>query len=73
MRTTTGATDDALAGIAGQLTVIAEQLSDLAIDRLRAAVDPEDPSAEESARLERRITRARRSVEKAAALLDGAG
>ena len=63
--------DDELSEIAGALTQIAEQLTDLAIDRLRAAMDGDDPSADESARLERRITRARRAVEKAAALLDG--
>jgi hypothetical protein len=63
--------DDELSDIAGTLTRIAEQLTDLAIDRLRAAMDSNDPSGDESARLERRITRARRAVEKAAALLDG--
>jgi len=64
-----GATEDELSIIAGQLTSIAEQLSDLAIDRLRAALDDEAPDAGEATRLERRITRARRSVEKAASLL----
>ena len=48
-----------------RLEDIAEELADLAIDRLRAAVDGNDGAAAE----ERRITRARRAVEKAANLL----
>jgi hypothetical protein len=50
-----------------RLEGIAEELADLAIDRLRAAVDGNDGAAAE----ERRITRARRAVEKAANLLGG--
>jgi hypothetical protein len=65
-----GGPADELTGIAAQLALIAEQLSDLAIDRLRAAIDPDDPEAAGAAHLERRITRARRAVEKAASLLD---
>lgn len=49
-----------------RLEGIAEELADAAIDRLRAAVDGDPDAAAE----ERRITRARRSVEKAANLLD---
>ena len=53
-----------------RLEGIADELADLAIDRLRAAVEGEADAAAE----ERRITRARRAVEKAAALLgDGTG
>ncbi len=48
-----------------RLEVIAEELADLAIDRLRAAVDGDAAAAAE----ERRLTRARRAVEKAAGLL----
>jgi hypothetical protein len=48
-----------------RLEGIAEELADLAIDRLRAAVDGNPEAAGE----ERRITRARRAVEKAAHLL----
>jgi hypothetical protein len=48
-----------------RLESIAEELADLAIDRLRAAVDGDGGAAAE----ERRITRARRAVEKAANLL----
>lgn len=50
-----------------RLEGIAEELADLAIDRLRAAVDGNEGAAAE----ERRITRARRAVEKAANLLGG--
>lgn len=50
-----------------RLEGIAEELADLAIDRLRAAVDGNEAAAAE----ERRITRARRAVEKAANLLGG--
>ena len=48
-----------------RLDGIAEELADLAIDRLRAAVDGDEGAAAE----ERRLTRARRAVEKAASLL----
>ena len=48
-----------------RLEGIAEELADVAIDRLRAAVDGNQDAAAE----ERRITRARRAVEKAAGLL----
>jgi hypothetical protein len=51
-----------------RLEGIAEELADLAIDRLRAAVDGNPDAAAE----ERRLTRARRAVEKAAALLSPA-
>ncbi len=49
-----------------RLEGIAEELADLAIERLRAAVDGDEGAAAE----ERRLTRARRAVEKAAGLLD---
>ncbi len=48
-----------------RLEGIAEELADLAIDRLRAAVDGNEGAAAE----ERSLTRARRAVEKAANLL----
>jgi hypothetical protein len=53
-----------------RLEGIAEELADLALDRLRLAAG----APAERDRLvaeERRLTRARRAVEKAAALLDG--
>jgi hypothetical protein len=49
-----------------RLEVIAEELADLAIDRLRQAVEAGATAAPAE---ERRLTRARRAVEKAAALL----
>ncbi len=52
------------------LESVAEQLADLAIDRLRQAVDASDADRTRLAAEERRLTRARRAVEKAAALLD---
>lgn len=53
-----------------RLEAISSELGDLALDRLRAALDGAegDPVAEE-----RRLTRARRAVDKAAGLLSGAG
>jgi hypothetical protein len=62
---------DDLDQLAGELQALAEQLTDRAIDRLRRATDPEDPGAAGAAAEERRITRARRAVEKAVALLAG--
>jgi hypothetical protein len=58
-----------LADLAEQLDALAEQLADLALERLRRAADPDGPGAELAAADERRITRARRAVAKAAALL----
>jgi hypothetical protein len=56
--------------VAAQLRAVAERLADLAIDRLRRATDPEEGDRQAQADEERRITRARRAVEKAATLLD---
>lgn len=55
-------TDD----LAERLASIAEELADLALDQLRRAADGDDVSEELD---ERQLTRARRSVEKAARLL----
>ena len=52
--------------IRARLEGIAEELADLAMDRLRASIEEGDPKGSED---ERRLTRARRAVEKAAALL----
>jgi predicted ABC-type ATPase len=52
--------------IRGRLEVIAEELADLAIERLRECVDA---GGTELPVDERRLTRARRAVEKAAAIL----
>jgi hypothetical protein len=64
---------DRLAELAGRLDQLAEDLADLALDRLRTAADPDNPGSAEAAAEERRITRARRSVEKAAVLLGSGG
>jgi hypothetical protein len=49
-----------------RLEDIGEALADLAMDALRSAIEEGDDDAKQR---ERRLTRARRSVEKAAALL----
>jgi hypothetical protein len=49
-----------------RLDDIGEALADLALDALRSALEDGDAEAKDR---ERRLTRARRSVEKAAALL----
>jgi hypothetical protein len=55
--------------LAEQLDSIAEQLADLALDRLRTAL--EDDGAEAAAAEERRLTKARRRIGEAAELLRG--
>ncbi|MEA2702803.1 MAG: hypothetical protein QOD63_748 [Actinomycetota bacterium] len=62
--------DGRLDAVQARLEGIAEELADLALDRLRAALDE---GAEKAPADERLITRARRSVEKAAHLLEQAG
>ncbi len=65
---------DDLDAIADRLAGIGDQLADLAIDRLRQATESvrrgEGPDPAFTAE-ERRITRARRSIEKAVTLLAG--
>jgi hypothetical protein len=62
-----------LSRIENRLSACAESLADAAVDLLREAMraDDEDTRAELMAR-EKRVTRARRSVEKAIGLLQGA-
>ena len=55
--------------LAEQLDTIAEQLADMAIDRLRTAL--EDDGADAAAAEERRLTKARRRISEAAELLRG--
>jgi hypothetical protein len=55
-------------GLADRLDVIAEELSDLAMESLRDALERGDADRPVE---ERRLTQARRSVEKAAHLLRG--
>ncbi len=59
--------------LAGQLEGVAEALGDLALDQLRRAADPDGADADGALAFERRLTRARRAVEKAVALLRGPG
>jgi len=58
-----------LDSVAADVRALAERLADLALDRLRRATDPDDPDGSAAAAEERRITRARRALEKAAGLL----
>jgi hypothetical protein len=61
-----------LAELAERLEDIAEELAELALDRLRAAASSVHDGGEPDPRTaaeEKRITRARRAVEKAAVLL----
>lgn len=63
-----------LGDIAERLSGIGEELADLALDRLRQATESVRVGGQPDPRVtaeEKRITRARRSVEKAAMLLDG--
>lgn len=56
--------------IRARLEAIAEELADAALDRLRTGVDAADDLGRAAAASdERRLTRARRAVERAAALL----
>jgi hypothetical protein len=60
--------DELIADIRARLEAIAEELGDAALEHLRGAVaaGATEPPADE-----RRLTRARHAVEKAARLLDG--
>ena len=60
--------DAAAEDLRERLSGIAEELADLALERLRAAVD-DGGAAPGAAADERRLTRARRAVEKAVAVL----
>lgn len=62
------------ADIAERLSAIGEELADLALDRLREAADALRAGGEPDLELtaeEKRITRARRAVDKAVVLLAG--
>jgi hypothetical protein len=62
-------TDEQLAEIASEIDALAERLADRALDLLRAATGAD--AAGHEAGLERVVTRARRSLEKASTLLRG--
>jgi hypothetical protein len=55
---------------AEKLQSLSEELADIAMDLLRNAMGAEDHARVAAANLERRVTRARRSVEKAINLLE---
>jgi hypothetical protein len=55
------------------LAAQAEALADAALDLLSRAMHADEPERMTLKNLERRVTRARRSIEKAVALLDGGG
>ncbi|HEX4219464.1 MAG TPA: hypothetical protein VHZ02_13890 [Acidimicrobiales bacterium] len=64
-----------LADLADRLSAISESLADLAIERLRQASEAARSGGQPDPTLvaeEKRITRARRAVDKAATLLTGA-
>lgn len=60
-------TSAAFEDLAGRLDAVAEELADLALDRLRTAL--EDEGADAAAAEERRLTKARRRIVEAAELL----
>lgn len=60
--------DDELAELRNRLEAISETLAERAMAALRDALESGDPDAP---REERRLTRARRAVDKAAAILAG--
>jgi hypothetical protein len=62
---------DAMADVAARLEGMAEELTDIALDALRlgAQCDPDSAEAGEALRVERRIVRARRAIEKAVTVL----
>ena len=66
--------EDRLAELSGRVSVLAEELSDAAMDVLREALQEGGAEAADRAkRLERRLNRARAALERAARLLgDGA-
>ena len=62
---------EAMAEVAGRLEGMIEELTDIALDALRRASqgDPHSAEAGEALEIERRIVRARRSIEKAVVVL----
>ena len=66
---------EAMADVAARLEGITEELTDIALDALRLAAqgDPDSAEAGEALRVERRIVRARRALEKAITVLAPAG
>ena len=61
--------NEKLDAISDQLRVISEDLADIAIEALREAIDDKDFSGKRP-EVEKRVTRARRAVDKAAGILN---
>jgi hypothetical protein len=59
-----------LAAIASELDAISDRLTDVVIERLRSALESDETAASAATAFERRLARARRSLEKAASILD---
>ena len=62
---------DSTADIAAELGSLAERVLDLSLDRLRAATESEPDERDRLIAEEKQLTRARRAIEKAAAILEG--
>jgi hypothetical protein len=67
--------EEAMADVATRLEGVVEELTDIALDALRRGSqgDPHSAVAGEALEVERRIVRARRSIEKAVSVLAPAG
>jgi hypothetical protein len=67
--------EEAMADVAARLEGVVEELTDIALDALRRGSQGDPHSAEpgEAIEIERRIVRARRSIEKAVSVLAPAG
>jgi hypothetical protein len=63
-------TEEPLAELAGRIRALAEELADLALDRLFDATERQAADATTKVAEERRLTRAARALEKAASELD---
>jgi hypothetical protein len=61
--------NEKLDAISDQLRAISEDLADMAIEALREAIDDKDFSGKRP-EVEKRVTRARRAVDKAAGILN---
>ena len=61
--------NEKLDAISDQLRAISEDLADIAIEALREAIDDKDFSGKRP-EVEKRVTRARRAVDKAAGILN---
>jgi hypothetical protein len=67
--------EEAMGDVASRLEGVVEELTDIALDALRRGSqgDPHSAEAGEAIAIERRIVRARRSIEKSVSVLAPAG